>query len=46
MYTNKGLVKHAEKALADKTVYMWGGIYRPVTENYIQQLYKIYGKAQ
>lgn len=45
MYTNKGLVRHAEKALADKTVYMWGGIYRPVTENYIQQLYKIYGKA-
>ena len=46
MYTNKGLVKHAEDALKDKTVYMWGGIYRPVTENYIQQLYKIYGKAQ
>ena len=46
MYTNKGLVKHAEKALKDKTIYMWGGIYRPVTENYIQQLYKIYGKTQ
>lgn len=46
MYTNKGLVKHAEKALADKTVYMWGGIYRPVTEKYIQDLYKIYGKKQ
>lgn len=46
MYTNKGLVKHAKKALADKTKYMWGGIYRPITENYIQQLYKIYGKAQ
>ena len=46
MYNNKGLVKHAEKALADKTRYMWGGIYRPITENYIQQLYKIYGKAQ
>lgn len=43
MYTNKGLVKHAEKALNDKTRYMWGGIYRPITENYIQQLYKIYG---
>lgn len=46
MYTNKGLVRHAEKALNDKTRYMWGGIYRPITENYIQQLYKIYGKKQ
>lgn len=43
IYTNTGLVKHAEKALADKTRYMWGGIYRPITEDYIQQLYKIYG---
>lgn len=46
MYTNEGLVKHAEKALKDNTRYMWGGIYRPITENYIQQLYKIYGKKQ
>lgn len=46
MYTNEGLVKHAEKALNDKTRYMWGGIYRPITENYIQQLYKIYGTKQ
>ena len=44
MYTNKGLVKHAEKALADKTKYMWGGIYRPITEHYIQQLSTLYGK--
>lgn len=45
-YTNIGLVKHAEKALSENTLYMWGGIYREITENYIQQLYKIYGKTQ
>lgn len=46
MYNNIGLVKHAEKALNDKTRYMWGGIYRPITENYIHQLAKMYGNAQ
>lgn len=46
MYTNKGLVEHAKKALADKTKYMWGGIYRPITENYIQMLRGIYGTKQ
>lgn len=46
MYNNKGLVKHAENALKDKTVYMWGGIYRPVTEHYIQQLRMLYGSKQ
>ena len=45
-YTNTGLVKHAEKALNNKTRYMWGGIYRPITKNYIQQFYKIYGTSQ
>lgn len=46
MYNNKGLVIHAKKALVDKTKYMWGGIYRPITEKYIQDLYKIYGNKQ
>lgn len=38
MYTNSGLVKHAEKALALKTKYMWGGILRLITNAYIDQL--------
>ncbi len=46
MYNNNGLVRHAEKALSDKTKYMWGGIYRPITENYIQRLRSIYGSRQ
>ncbi len=46
MYTNEGLVKHAEKALALKTKYMWGGILRPITADYVDALFKIYGAAQ
>lgn len=42
MYTNHGLARHAEKALADKTKYMWGGIYRPITDNYVNTLAKYY----
>lgn len=38
MYTNSGLVKHAEKAIALKTKYMWGGILRLITNAYINQL--------
>ena len=38
MYTNTGLVKHAKKALALKTKYMWGGILRLITNAYIDQL--------
>lgn len=34
IYTNEGLVKHAEKALALKTKYMWGGILRLVEKQY------------
>lgn len=34
VYTNTGLVKHAQKALALKTIYMWGGILRPVEQLY------------
>lgn len=41
-YTNKGLVNHAKKALADKTKYMWGGIYRPITDTYVNQLAAMY----
>lgn len=41
-YTAKGLVKHVTKALNDKTRYMWGGIYRPITDAYVNQLAKMY----
>ncbi len=43
IYTNKGLVKHAEAALKLRTKYMWGGILRPVTDSYIAALKNIYG---
>lgn len=43
-FTNTGLVAHCQKALSDKTMYMWGGIYRPITENYIAALAKMYPK--
>lgn len=42
IYTNTGLVKHAEKALALKTKYMWGGILRPIEQQY-DMLFKMYG---
>ena len=41
-YTNTGLVAHAKNALNDKTKYMWGGIYRPITDAYVEQLAKMY----
>ena len=41
-YTAKGLVKHVTKALNDKTRYMWGGIYREITDAYVEQLAKMY----
>lgn len=37
-YTNTGLVEHAKLALRLKTKYMWGGILRPITDNYVNQL--------
>ena len=43
IYTNTGLVKHAEKALALNTKYMWGGLLRPITDAYIATLRNIYG---
>lgn len=42
LYTNDGLVKHAEKALALKTKYMWGGILRLIERQY-ETLQKMYG---
>ena len=42
IYTNQGLVRHAEKALALKTKYMWGGILRPIEQQY-DMLFKMYG---
>ncbi len=42
LYTNTGLVRHAENALGQKTVYMWGGILRLVEKQY-DLLYSIYG---
>ena len=46
IYTNEGLVKHAEKALALKTKYMWGGILREITPAYINQMRTLYGTLQ
>jgi len=43
MYTNTGLVRHAENALKLKTKYMWGGILREITPAYIKQLQRMYG---
>ena len=43
IYTGAGLVRHAEKALALKTKYMWGGIMRPITPAYISALRSMYG---
>lgn len=41
-YTNLGLVKHCEKALKMNTMYMWGGIFRAITDSYVAQLAKMY----
>ncbi len=43
IYTNEGLVKHAENALKLNTKYMWGGILREITHNYIDLLRSMYG---
>ena len=42
LYTNTGLVKHAQNALALDTKYMWGGILRPIEQQY-DMLFKMYG---
>ena len=42
IYTNTGLVKHAEKALALNTKYMWGGVLRLIEKQY-DMLIGMYG---
>lgn len=37
-FTNTGLVEYCKKALTLKTKYMWGGLMREITENYIKML--------
>lgn len=44
IYTNTGLVKHAEAALKLKTKYMWGGILRLIEKQY-NLLYTLYSKT-
>ena len=46
IYTNEGLVNHAKKALALKTKYMWGGILREITMQYINLVRSMYGTLQ
>lgn len=41
-YTNSGLVSYCKEALKVKTVYMWGGLFRQVTDSYIKQLAAMY----
>ena len=43
IYTNTGLVNHAENALNLKTKYMWGGILREITDAYIKQMMRMWG---
>ena len=43
-YTNSGLVSYCKEALKVKTVYMWGGLFRQVTNSYIKQLSSMYPK--
>ena len=37
-FTNSGLVTYCKNALKLKTKYMWGGLMREITDNYINQL--------
>ncbi len=37
-YTNSGLVSHCKKALELNTRYMWGGLFREVTADYVSRL--------
>lgn len=43
IYTDTGLVKHTEAALARNTKYMWGGIMRLITDSYVNMLRSTYG---
>ena len=42
LYTSYGLVSHAKKALALDTKYMWGGLLRPITVQYVNTLTDFY----
>ncbi len=37
-YTNSGLVSHCKKALELNTRYMWGGLFREITADYVSRL--------
>lgn len=41
-YTNNGLVEYCKTALTKNTAYMWGGLFRTITTDYINQLKSIY----
>lgn len=43
IYTSAGLVAHCKMALNLNTKYMWGGIMRLITKEYISLLRKMYG---
>ena len=39
-FTNSGLVEYCKTALTKNTAYMWGGLFRTITTDYINQLKK------
>ncbi len=43
-FTNSGLVAYCKTALTKNTAYMWGGLFRTITPDYINQLKEIYPK--
>ena len=43
-FTNSGLVAYCKSALTKNTAYMWGGLFRTITTDYINQLKGIYTK--
>lgn len=41
-YTNKGLKEYCESILKETTLYMWGGLMKPITKSYITAKKKQY----
>ncbi len=41
-YTNSGLVAYCKTALNKNTAYMWGGLFRTITQEYIEMLKELY----
>lgn len=41
-FTNNGLVEYCKTALTKNTAYMWGGLFRTITTDYINHLKTIY----